>query len=382
MKITVISPSTQHLHSIATALQARGHVVTSAEGGKSRMGEMAARDQPELMLVDGICRDPAELTHVEQVVAQHPATAVILLCSSQTPEFLLQAMRAGVREVLPSPVAAEDLQAAVDRLEARTRKAQGPQGKILAFMACKGGSGATFVATNLGWELAENQRVLLVDLNLQFGDALSFVHDGPPVATLTDVTREIRRLDASLLANSVFKLTPTYHVLAAPDDLAHGTHMRAEDVTAILKLAVTQYEHVLLDLPRSLDSQTVAALDLAWRIYPVMQASVPDLRHAGRLIAAFRQLGYGADKVAPIVNRFDKSAAIGLDEIRKALGTERVDTVPNAWREVHASINQGEPLARSGRGSSVVRQLAELARNINPRQDEGRGILNRLFRRA
>src|SRR6185503_12407096 len=91
--------------------------------------------------------------------------------------------------------------------------------RVLAFVPCKGGSGATFLATNLGYQLAsENKKVLLVDLNLQFGDAALFVHDHKPAHTLADIAHNITRLDASFLAATVVNVSPNYALLAAPED--------------------------------------------------------------------------------------------------------------------------------------------------------------------
>jgi hypothetical protein len=46
-----------------------------------------------------------------------------------------------------------------------------------------------------------NKKVLLIDLNLQFGDAVLFIHDNkPPPTSVT--SRNIQRLDASFLAGS------------------------------------------------------------------------------------------------------------------------------------------------------------------------------------
>ena len=88
----------------------------------------------------------------------------------------------GVQAKLGTPSA---LKAAVMRLSNKLAGLKGPPlGKVLAFMPCKGGSGATFIATNLGYQLAETHSVLLIDLNLQFGDALSFVSDARPASTL------------------------------------------------------------------------------------------------------------------------------------------------------------------------------------------------------
>ena len=84
-------------------------------------------------------------------------------------------MRAGVREVLPSPPPPQALADAVQRLASKLQDSttNRAQGQVMAFLPCKGGAGATFLATNLGWALARNHSVLLIDLNLQFGDALA-----------------------------------------------------------------------------------------------------------------------------------------------------------------------------------------------------------------
>ena len=384
MKIAVISPSRSHLEEVAGVLRANGHDTSLFEGGKSRMREIAEREQPDLMLVDGICCDVAELAQVEYVTTQYPAVAVILMCSTHTPEFLINSMRAGVREVLPSPANVSALEAAVHRVAA---KRAGPKprdpARIVAFLPCKGGCGATFLATNLASHLAETKSVLLIDLNLQFGDALAFVHDGKAPSTLADVAKNITRLDASLLAASTVKVTPNFSVLAAPDDVAQAMEVKPEHIEAILALAVRQYDFVILDVPRSLDTTAIKALDRAWRIYPVLQSGLPGIRNAVKLLDAFRSLGYASDKTELIVNRFERTSEIGLDQVQRSVGHTRVITVPNSYREVNASINHGEPLVRTTRGNPVARHLVDFADTLNPRTEEARGsLLGRLFKRA
>lgn len=384
MKIAVISPSRNHLDEVAGVLQAKGHAMCLFEGGKTRMREIAEREQPDLMLVDGMCCDVAELAQVEWVTSHYPTLAVILMCSTHTPEFLINSMRAGVREVLPSDATGPALEAAVARVASKLVGTKvRDKGKILAFLPCKGGAGATFLATNLGWHLAESKSVLLIDLNLQFGDALAFVHDGVATSTLADVAKNVSRLDASLLSASTVKVTPNYHILAAPEDLAHAMEVKPEHIDSILGLAVTQYDFVLLDVPRSLDTIAIKALDRAYRIFPVLQSGLPEIRNAGKLLDAFKSLGYTAEKSELIVNRYEKINEIGLDQIQRTLGNVRLITVPNSYREVNASINHGDPLMRTARANPVARNLADLAATLNPRPEEARGgLLGRLFKRA
>jgi pilus assembly protein CpaE len=383
MKISVISPSKNHLQEISRMLEAAAHTVTLADGGKSRMRAVAEQEQPDLMLVDGMCCDPHELTQVEYVTTHFPKVAVILMCATHTPEFLINSMRAGVREVLPSPVSAAALEAAVHRVAAKLAGANArTSGKILAFMASKGGSGATFLSTNLGWQLAESSSVLLVDLNLQFGDALSFVHDGKPASTLADVAKNIGRLDASFLAASTVKVTPRYGILAAPEDPSQAMEIKPEDIDAILNLATTQYDFVLLDVGRTLDTLAIRALDRAYRVYVVLQAGLPQLRNANKLLEVFRSLGYPSEKVELIVNRHEKGAEIGIEDMRRSLGNVVLHTVPNSYKEVNASINHGDALIRTARSNAVVRNLAEFALSLKPRQEDNRGLLGRIFGRA
>lgn len=383
MKIAIISPNRKNMDEMAVTLQAKSHTVVLVEGGKSKMRNVADLENPDLMIVEGMCCDPNELDQIEHVTTHYPSIAIILACATHTPDFLISSMRAGVREVLPSPVTATGLEAAVDRISAKLAAAKSKStGKILAFLSCKGGSGATFLATNFGYQLAESKSVLLIDLNLQFGDALSFVHDERPATTIADLAREIHRLDASFLAASAVKAAPNYSILAAPEDPAQAMEVKPEHIEAILKLAITQYDFVLLDMPRTLDTLSIRALDRAYRVFPVIQAGLPHLRNANKLLTVFRSLEYPPEKIELIVNRFEKKGEIGIDDIRRSLGPYLIQTMPNSYKDVNTSINHGNPLIEMARSNAVAKNLAEFALSLSPRQEESRGVLARLFKRA
>ncbi len=380
MKIAVISTNESHLQEMGRLLALNRHNVVLASGEKTKIRSVAEQDAPDLMLVDGMSCALADLALVEYVTTHHPATAVVLLCSEQTPEFLIHAMRVGVREVLPSPATPEAIEAAVIRVAAKLQgSSQRQTGKLLAFIGCKGGSGSTFIATNLGYHLAESRSVLLIDLNLQFGDALSFVYEAPPVLTIADVARDINRLDASFLAATAVKVAPNYSVLAAPEALTQAMAIKPEHVDAIIKLALLHYDFVLLDLPRILDTLALKALDRADKIYPVLQAGVPSIQNAKKLLTVFRSLGYADTKAEMIVNRFEKGGDIGFSEIEQSLSGAIVRTVPNSYKEVNASINQGRALLESSRSNAVSKSLAELATTLIPPIEDTRGFLGRIF---
>lgn len=383
MKIALASPNESRLQEMGSALAGKSHIVITADLAKTKMRQVAEQEQPDLLLVDDGYIDPQLFTQVEYVTTHYPKTVVILLSSIHTPEFLLDAMRAGVREVLPSPVSPRVLEEAVSRVAAKLPKAhEKGNGKVLAFMPCKGGSGATFLATNLGYQLAEKSKVLLIDLNLQFGDALSFLYDAKPPSTLASVAKEIRRLDASFLAASTVRITENYGIIAAPEDPSDAVEVQPAHIDAILNLAITQYDFILLDMNRTIDPVSIKALDHADRIFPVLQAGLPYLKNARKLLETFIALGYPAEKIELIVNRFDKRGDIGIDDIRRLAGAVRMHTVPNSFRDVSASINQGNPLIKIARSNTVSKILNEFSLALNPGQEEARGFLGRFLKRA
>jgi pilus assembly protein CpaE len=294
-------------------------------------------------------------------------------------------MRAGVREVLKSPVTKEVLLAAVERIEQRlglTAKPREP-GTIAAFIPCKGGSGATFLATNLGYQLAaENKKVLLIDLNLQFGDAVLFIHDSKPTTNLGDVARNIQRLDASFLAGNLVKISPNYGVLAAPEDPGQAIEVKPEHVEVLLNVAVNHYDFVILDVGRLLDAVTIKALDRANYVFPVMQLTLPFVRDANRLISAFRTLGYSKDKIRLVVNRLEKTSELKLSDIERSLGLSAFKTLPNSYEAVAAAVNHGQPIASFARANPVAKGLQELARSLIRPSAESGSLLGKLLRRG
>jgi len=272
---------------------------------------------------------------------------------------------------------------AVDRADKRRVGASRRQrGRLLALVSCKGGSGATFIAANLAYQLATEKTVLLIDLNLQFGDALAMLREEPALLSLADVARDIERLDAAFLSACTTRIHERLSVLAAPEEFSDGMEVRPEHLEAIVRLALTQYDFVLIDLERHLDPLSIRAMDLADQVFVVMQAGLPWVRNARRLQKLLHSLAYPAEKLGWIVNRHERGDEIGLQDIARTLGVEQVWPLANAWRDVCASVNRGAALLEVARSSVVTRHLAELARSISPQGSEPRSLLSRLFRRA
>jgi pilus assembly protein CpaE len=385
LKIAVISPSAQSLQEIGATLE-HGHasrVVTRHQGGISKLAALAEQERPDVIIVEGLCHDASEIAPIEAVTTHYPQLMVIMLCSQQSSEFLINAMRVGVREVLSSPVSKVALEAAIGRAEAKLglRPSQ-RRARVVSFLPCKGGSGATFLATNLGYQIAaEGKKVLLIDLNLQFGDALLTVHDRKATTDIVDIARNISRLDASFLSASSVHVSPNFEILDAPVDPAQSLQFKPEHLDAILNVAASQYDFVILDVSRNLDDVTIKALDRSHTIFLVVQLLLPCLRNATRMMTVFRSLDYPPEKIELVVNRYWKNGEIGLDDLRASFGLSKMRVIPNGYKEVANAINRGEPLISLSKSSAVTKAIGELAQSLAPKSEQAQGgLLSRLLK--
>ena len=387
MRALMISRDLQLHDEIAAQGAARMPVLRILErrGGLRDAVERMLPEAPELVIVDasGIDADEADL--LERLARQYPAAVLMLLTRGQQQDVLIRAMRAGMREVLQLPLVHKAFHEAMDRVDIQAGVTQMRDGKVLAFISCKGGSGATFLSANFAYALAAlaGCKVLLIDLHGQFGDATLYVSDQKPAMTLSDICAQISRMDGAFLASCLVHVTPNFGVLAAADDPGHKVDMQPGHMDRILAVARQHYDYIVLDVGRQIDALSLRALDSADAIYPVLQLALPDIRDGRRLLDIFRSLGYPGERLRLIVNRYEKGGRLRLADLEQALGASVVHTVPNDYLAATDSVNQGIPLLQLSRTSAVARSLADLVEQVTKRRvTESRGLFDRLFSRS
>ena len=388
MKTLLISRDSALHEEIAAQGAAR---VPPLEIGATRANLRDALDRvvaeaPDLVIIDAKDGDGADAALLDRVCKQYSTANFILLTGAvQQHDLLIRAMRAGVREVLLLPLVHFAFHEALDRIGNTSAVQAKRDGKVLAFIACKGGSGATFLSSNFGYALATlaGKKVMLIDLHGQFGDAALYVSDQKPVMTLADVCSQIARIDGPFLESCLVHVGPGFGVLAAADDPVHSGNLKPEQMDTLLRVARQHYDYILLDVGRQIDAISLRALDNADAIYPILQLALPDIRDGRRLLDIFRSLGYPPDNTRLIVNRYEKGGKLRLQDLQSALGAEVLHTVPNDYMAVTDSVNQGVPALQLSRSSAVARSLIELVELVTTRRvAENKGLFDRIFGRG
>jgi pilus assembly protein CpaE len=323
---------------------------------------------------------------VRKVAAAHPETAVITAGRDTPSSVMLNSLRSGARDFLQLPVNAEEFSTVLSRTAefcaaqtARQRKS----GRAVAVFSTKGGTGVSFIATNLAASLPEP--TLLVDLNLQAGDADSFLGVEAKF-TVADAVRNRARLDNALLASFVTQCSSRLSLLAAPLEAHEAEDVHAEDVTEIIQLVRERYDFTVFDLPHSFDPVTVAALDQASDILLVLTLDIPGIRSAKRALKIFDRIGYPRKKIHVVVNRHSKQIDVELQKVEHHLGEQLIGFVPNDYKKVMDSINLGQPLVQSDPSSRISVEIRRLAAQLSgdgqgAAAQPRKGFLKSLFNR-
>jgi pilus assembly protein CpaE len=298
-------------------------------------------------------------------------------------EGIRLAMQAGARDFLPEPVAEEELLAALGRVLMDARGSSGSGGKLIAVMNAKGGSGATLLACNLAQQLsAPGGSTLLLDLDLQFGSVAHYL-DVHPSHSHLDVLQQVDELDSVALRGFCSHFSPTLHVLGGrSNELCLSQDVRLEQLEALLRLARSTYDFVVVDLPRQIDHLTGTTLEQADRVYILLQQSLSHLKDATRLVRILRDdLGVQGNRLQVVVNRYNKVAPVSLRDITEALRGAGLQKLPNDYAVVSESQNTGVPLELHAPRAPVTLAMRELCQELLGTEVATKGLLKRTFGR-
>lgn len=344
-----------------------------------------AMTAPDLVFFDARGEQREVVSSLERITERHPGAMTVLMVPDQSPDLLIAAMRLGVREVVRFPINFEELEVAVQRIIQKRSEKEREDGKVLAVISSKGGSGVTFVAVNLAYTLASvaHKKTLLIDLNLQYGDAALFISDAKSPATLTDLCAQIHRLDAQLLDSSVIRAAPNFDLIAAVSDPDPEDRIKPDHIAAILALAKRQYDFVLLDMGRQINAVSIRALDGSDLIFPVLQQTLPFIRSGQRMLDMFSTLGYRKDKIRQILNRYEDGGAVTQADMERGLGQNITYQIPNNFAIASDSINQGQPVLKLARNSTIAKSFNKIIESLTePPASSSHSLIRRLFTRG
>ena len=317
---------------------------------------------PDVILVD-IPADNSQfaLRAIELLHEEVPDSAIFAIGNLNQPQVIVNAMRAGAREFIERPTTTTDLLEAFVRLTAAQRRShEGLRGHVFSVVNAKGGNGATTVAVNLALALQSAYgQTALVDL-APLGHAALHMNL-KPTFTVADATRNLHRMDASLLESFMTRHSGGLQLLAGTNIPAAMDPSTAEFVR-LFDMLVTHYRYVVVDSSSRFDAATRLIASLSENVLLVACSDVASLWSAARVQQYLGETG-GRERVRLILNRFRKVPGFSEADAEAAVGAKVLWRVPNQYFAISSAIDRGTPVMDQ-RNSEIARCFAGLAQEL------------------
>jgi pilus assembly protein CpaE len=318
---------------------------------------------PDVIMVD-ISPDntPIALRAIELLHQEMPESAVFAIGNLSQPQVIVSAMRSGAREFIERPTTTTDLLEAFVRLTAAQRRVrqEGPRGKVFSVLNAKGGSGATTVAVNLALALqSAHGQTALVDL-APLGHAALHLNL-KPVFTVADATRNLHRMDASLLESFMMRHNSGLQLLAGTNVPGTVDPSTAEFVR-LFDMLVTHYRYVVVDASTRFDAASRLIANLSECVLLVACTDVASLWSAARVQQYLGETGT-RERVRLVLNRFRKVPGFSEADAEAAAGARLLWRVPNQYFAVSTAIDRGTPLMEQSH-TEIARCFAGLAQEL------------------
>ena len=336
---------------------------------------LTSSPSPDLLVVD---LDTSENPFEDlQPLAElcDPSTQVVALGVINDLALYKQFTSAGVADYLVKPISEEELETALlaaTFIETETADtAPEATGKLVVTIGSRGGVGASTVALNGAWLLAEEQghRVALVDLDLQFGTvALSL--DLVPSTGMIETLRQPDRMDSLFMSSAVLPKTERLSVLAAEEDLARELDLHGSGIIRLVEELRRNFDWVWLDLPRSLCHLHTSVLRDAALVHVVSDLTLAGMRDTMRIVNLFNSVG-GEGEIGVIINHARRTKGMPKGEFTRGVGCQILSQLPEEPKALQAAT-VGKPLAQTAARGKFIGELRKLTQNLAPSVKEPR----------
>jgi pilus assembly protein CpaE len=298
-------------------------------------------------------------------VARHlekygPGLQTVALHTSCEPAMLLELMRAGVREFLYPPFSTPALREALVRVKEIVDRTPSPVDStdlVFTFLPSKPGVGTSTVALNASAAMAtvQDAKVLIADFDLNSG-LIGFMLKLDSPYSLVHAAESSANLDESLwqhLVSSIGRLD-----VLPSGKLNPGFRIEPAQIRTLMDFARRHYKAICLDLSGNMEKYSIELMHESKRIFLVCTQELPSLHLAREKLSYLRTLEL-EERVSLVLNRTQKRAIIGPEEVEKLLG-HRVDLMyPNDYAGVHNALAAGKCIDPSTELGRRFRAMAE-----------------------
>lgn len=336
---------------------------------------MDEEDEEELEMITGIIG-----------AAKSRDIKVILIAEDVSPASLHQLLREGGDEFVPYPLPEHELANAIERVltppaevpvapdQPNALKPTGDrEGVLIAVHGMAGGTGATTLAVNLAWELAnvskdESPRVCLLDLDFQFGSTATFL-DLPRRESVLEVLSDTDAMDSESFMQALMSFEEKLQVLTSPTDMIPLDMVGPEDIARLIEMARTNFDYVVIDMPSTMVEWSQTVLEMSHVYFATLELDMRSAQNTLRLKRALQSEDLPFDKLRFVLNRApgftDLNGKSRIKRLGESLGISIEVLMPDGGKQVAQTADHGVPLAQSAGKNALRKEIAKLAKSVH-----------------
>ncbi len=310
-------------------------------------------------------------------IREQTRAPIIVIAAGESAALLEEALEADVTDVLLLPQLVENVVFAIRKASHTKRQlhvtSHRPRhGRIVTVFSPKGGTGKTVMATNLAAAIAkhESKRVLLLDLDLQFGDA-AIVLGIEPDKTIYDLVVAPGELDVEKLAGYITRHPSGLDVLPAPLRPEDAELVTEGKLGLLLDVAREAYDVIVVDTSPFFHGPMLATLDRTDELMMVCGLDVPTLKNVRLSLQTLELLSFPSQRIKFVLNRANSKVGLKRKEVEASLKVKVMSEVPSE-RAVPLSVNRGNPAVLAEPGADFSKAIRELAKTLLPAEKDER----------
>ena len=307
-------------------------------------------------------------------IREQTRAPIVVVASNSAAGILDAALDADVSDVLLLPQLVENVVFVVKKAAHAKRAvpavSRAQHGRVVTVFSPKGGTGKTVMASNLSAALAKSgKKTLLLDLDLQFGDA-AIVMGIEPEKTVYDLVVAPGELDFEKLAGYTTKHPCGLDVLPAPLRPEDAELVTESKITRLIEVARECYDVIVVDTSPFFHGPMLATLDRTDELLVLCGLDVPTLKNVRLALQTLELLSFPMNRVRFVLNRANTKVGLSKREVESALKVEINAEVPSD-RAVPVAVNQGNPVVLADPGSDFSKALMSLAKTVAVTERKG-----------
>ncbi|MCT4566676.1 MAG: response regulator [Maledivibacter sp.] len=375
--------------------ESRIEVIGEAGNGEEAL-EATAKLKPDVILMDINMPIMDGLKASEKINEEFPEIIVIIMSVQGEREYLKKAMYCGAKEYLVKPFSLDTLIDTVIRTydKEQNRKKyitstdnennNRMKSKVVTVFSTKGGVGKTTVAINTALSIAKrtNEKVAVIDLDLQFGDVAVMLNITPS-KTIINLIDEIGHLNSEVLKEYMIEYMKGVDVLAAPIKPEHAEYISSSHIEKIIEVLKEDYGYIIFDSVSNFSDITLTALDNSDQVYFIATMNLATIKNVKLGLEIMNSLHYHDEKVKIVLNKISKHFGIKISDVEEVLGRPVSICIPEDNKTVIPSVNKGYPFMRARSDTKISKSIKRLTELIitgkEKRATKGlsRGLFNR-----